>query len=290
MVDAGVSMQRPSTKLLLQFRREVGLRDLQFLRFAEKLGHSSKILEPFLATRALAEAPEIGQQLVRNASALIRDSYNHVLVGFADEHLDRRRFGVLGCTLLDDGLDRVPQQLANYVLEVAKDVREGRLEMAVHFDLGDLDIRAVCASDQLLGGLSAILDDFFGIASQENLANGFLVVQQLGVREVPGRVEGLGECQMLLCNDAPGDALCALILFRHRRECHTDLSMVVMNLSVSSGFMRPRTSSTPMARRGITVACSVSVSSSTLQYFSLSSSDLIWDTRRKRSKARRYDS
>jgi hypothetical protein len=71
---------------------------------------------------------------------------------------------------------------------------------------------------------------------------------------------------------------------------HTDLNIVVMNLSVSSGFMRPRTSSTPMARRGMTVACSVRVSSSTLQYFSLSSSERISGTRRKRSKARRYDS
>jgi hypothetical protein len=71
MVDAGVSMQRPSTKLLLQLRREVGLRHLQFLRFAEELGHSGQILESFLATRPFAETPEIGQQLVGNASALV---------------------------------------------------------------------------------------------------------------------------------------------------------------------------------------------------------------------------
>jgi hypothetical protein len=66
----------------------------------------------------------------------------------------------------------------------------------------------------------------------------------------------------------------------------TDRSMVFMNLSIS-GFMRPRTSSTPIARRGITVACSLSVSSSVLQYSSLSSSVRISGTRRNRSKARR---
>jgi hypothetical protein len=124
-----------------------------------------------------------------------------VLVGFADEHLDWWRLGVFGCALLDDGLYRVAQQLANNVLEVAEDVRECSLEMAVHFDLGDLDIRAVCTPDQLLRGLSTIFDNFFGIASQEDLANGFLVVQQLGVGKVPGRVEGFGERQMLLCDD-----------------------------------------------------------------------------------------
>jgi hypothetical protein len=134
-----------------------------------------------------------------------------VLVGFADEDLDRRWCGVFGRALLDDGLYRVPQQLADDVLEMAENVWEGSLEMAVHFDLWDLDVGAVCAPDQLLRRLSTVLDDFFGVASQKDLANSFLVVQQLGVREVPGRIERLGERQMLLCDDAPRDALCALI-------------------------------------------------------------------------------
>jgi hypothetical protein len=45
----------------------------------------------------------------------------------------------------------------------------------------------------------------------------------------------------------------------------TDRSMVFMNLSVSSGRINPRTSKTPNASLGMTVACSVKVSLSTLQ-------------------------
>lgn len=80
------------------------------------------------------------------------------------------------------------------------------------------------------------------------------------------------------------------LAYRLGSGVRTDLSIVDMNLSVSSGFIRPRTSSTPMAKRGITVACSVSVSSKILQYLSFSSRERMTGTLRKRSKARRYDS
>jgi hypothetical protein len=84
----------------------------------------------------------------------------------------------------------------------------------IQFDLWDLDVGAVCASDQILRRLSTVLDNLFGVASQEDLAYGLLVVQQLGVWKMPGRVEGLGECEMLLGNDTSGYALLTLACVR----------------------------------------------------------------------------
>jgi hypothetical protein len=59
---------------------------------------------------------------------------------------------------------------------MTQDVGESSVQMAVDVDLGDLDMRAVCALDQFLGSFATRLDNFFGVASQEDLANGLLVV------------------------------------------------------------------------------------------------------------------
>lgn len=93
---------------------------------------------------------------------------------------------------------------------MAEDVWERGIQVAVQFDVGNLDVGAVCASDQILRRLSTFFDNLFGVASQEDLAHGLLVMQQLGVGEVPGRVEGLCECEMLLGNDASRYALLTL--------------------------------------------------------------------------------
>jgi hypothetical protein len=69
---------------------------------------------------------------------------------------------------------------------MAEDVGECGVEMAIYFDLWYLDVGAVGAPDELLCGLSTVLNNLLGIAAQKDLANCFLVVQQLGVREVPG--------------------------------------------------------------------------------------------------------
>ena len=65
----------------------------------------------------------------------------------------------------------------------------------------------------------------------------------------------------------------------------TDLKMVFMNLSISSGFIRSLHSNTPIASFGITVKCSCNVWLIFLQNFSLSSKLLISRTRRRLSKA-----
>jgi hypothetical protein len=59
---------------------------------------------------------------------------------------------------------------------MTQDVGESSVQMAVDVDLGDLDMRAVCALNQFLGSFATRLDNLFGVASQEDLANGLLVV------------------------------------------------------------------------------------------------------------------
>jgi hypothetical protein len=59
---------------------------------------------------------------------------------------------------------------------MTEDIRESSVQVAVDIDLGDLDMRAMCALDQFLGSFATRLDNLFGVASQEDLANGLLVV------------------------------------------------------------------------------------------------------------------
>jgi hypothetical protein len=58
-----------------------------------------------------------------------------------------------------------------------------------------------------LSGLPAPLNDLFGVAPQEYLPHGLGIVERLGVRKVPRRVEGLCECKMLFRDDSSRDAL-----------------------------------------------------------------------------------
>ena len=138
-----------------------------------------------------------------------------MLCGLANEHLDWRKAGIFRFALLYDSLDRVSQQLADDVLKVAEDVWECCIQVAVYLYLGNGNVGAISSLDQLLHCLSTVFDDFFGIASQEDLAYSFLVVwRMLGLREMPGRIEGLGECQMLFGDDPSRNALLLLAVIR----------------------------------------------------------------------------
>jgi len=57
--------------------------------------------------------------------------------------------------------------------------------VAVDLDLGDLDVRAVGMSYQLLRGFATRLNNLFSIASQENLPDRLLIVRRLCIGEVP---------------------------------------------------------------------------------------------------------
>lgn len=85
---------------------------------------------------------------------------------------------------------------------MAEDVGERGFEVAVNLDFGYLDVRAVGALDELAGCLAAVLDDFSGIASQEDLAYRLLVWRRvLGLGEVPRGIKRFGEGEVLFGNN-----------------------------------------------------------------------------------------
>lgn len=107
-------------------------------------------------------------------------------------------------SLGDDCLYRVPYELANDVLQVTLNIGKGGIQMTLDSNLGDLYVRAASGPDKLLGCPTATLYNLFGIAFQKDFADSInmRVVFGLVVWKVPGRIEGVGECQMLLCDDA----------------------------------------------------------------------------------------
>jgi hypothetical protein len=93
--------------------------------------------------------------------------------------------------LLGHGLHRVAQQLADDVLEVAEDVGEVGVEVAVDADLGQGYVRTVGPLQDLADGVAAACDDVFGDALEEDGADEFRL-GELGPRGEPRRVEGVG--------------------------------------------------------------------------------------------------
>ena len=72
------------------------------------------------------------------------------------------------------------------------------VQMPVDVYLRDGHVRPIRTLYEILRGLSATFDDLFGIASKEDLADDIgLAIVGLGMGEVPGRVEGLGQSQVL---------------------------------------------------------------------------------------------
>nr|POE87359.1 hypothetical protein CFP56_29948 [Quercus suber] len=188
---------------------------LELLHGGREARHPTEILETSLAPRTFGEGPEVRQDGAVNTTTAVGDADDDVLGGFTDEDLDgrdrgggggrRRRRGVS----LDDGLDAVTQELTEDVLEVGRDVGERRVEVALKVDFRNGDVRAVGGRDELASGLGAALDDLLGVTFEEDLADEVIVGGNeglLGVREVPGGMEGLGEGKMLLGNDATADA------------------------------------------------------------------------------------
>jgi hypothetical protein len=159
---------------------------------------------------ALAEGPEVRELLARDAAATVGYADDDVFLGFAYCDFDGRggRRGVVGLFLmvLDDGLDGVAQELADNVLEMAEDVREARVEVAVDFDLRDLDVGSVCGAGKLGDGFDAAAYDIFGEAFDKNFADevGF---GELGAGREVGGVESFREGEVLLRDDSSRDAL-----------------------------------------------------------------------------------
>lgn len=159
---------------------------------------------------AFAEGPEVREFLAWDAAAAVRDADDDMLLSFANCDFDGRgrRRGMVGLFLvvLDDGLDGVAQELADNVLEMTEDVREARVEVAVDFDLGDLDVGSVCGAGELGDSFGAAAYDIFGEAFDEDFANevGF---GELGTGREVGGVESFCEGEVLLRDDSSRDTL-----------------------------------------------------------------------------------
>jgi hypothetical protein len=82
-------------------------RHLQLLHGAEQFRHPGEVLHPPLPARAFAEAPEVRQNLGRDAAPLVGDADDDMLRCLADEDLDGRRRGALPLPLLNNGLNGV---------------------------------------------------------------------------------------------------------------------------------------------------------------------------------------
>lgn len=109
--------------------------------------------------------------------------------------------GGLLAVAVDDGLNRVAQELADNVLDVAEDVGEAGVEVANDADLGDGDVGPVDGASEGADGLGAALDDVLGRALDEDLADE-VGLGELGARGEVGRVEGLGQREVLLGDEA----------------------------------------------------------------------------------------
>lgn len=183
---------------------------MQLLHGGGHSGHLAKVLETLLALGAFAEGPEVREFLARDAAAAIGYADDDVLLSFADCDFDGRgrRRGVVGLLLvvLDDGLNGVAEKLADNILEMAEDVREARVEVAVDFDLRDLDVGSVCGAGELGDSFSAAAYDIFGKAFDEDFADkiGF---GELGAGREVGGVKGFREGEVLLRDDSSRDAL-----------------------------------------------------------------------------------
>lgn len=101
-----------------------------------------------------------------------------MLLGFADGDFDgRRRWWWCGggffefLVLVDDGLDGVAEEFSDDVFEVAEDIGEAGVEVAVDFDFGDLDVGAVGGICEGCDGFGAAVDDILGGAFDEDLAD-----------------------------------------------------------------------------------------------------------------------
>lgn len=165
--------------------------------------------------RTLDEGPQVRQDVARDAATLVADADDDVLGRLADGDFNWRKLAACrglpeAQLLLDDALYAVAQQLADDVFHVGEDEREVGVEVAGQLDLREGDVVAVGGAGEGEDGAAAALDYVGGVAFEKDFAD------ELGVGGgycwgVCGRVESLGEGEMLLCYHAPRDSLCELV-------------------------------------------------------------------------------
>lgn len=192
---------------------EVGAAELVFhMELLHCRGHAgdlAEVLEALGRLRALGEGPQVGQLGAGDAAAAVGYAEYDVFLGLADGHLDggRGRRGVrLPLVPVNDSLDRVAEELADNVLDVAQDVGEAGVEVADDVDLGDGGVGPVGGAGEGRDGFGAARDDVLGGTFDEDLADEVGLGELRAGREVGG-VEGFGEGEVLLGDDAAGYSL-----------------------------------------------------------------------------------
>ena len=78
--------------------------------------------------------------------------------------------------------------------------------MAIHGNVGDLDIRAVSRACKSGNGFRATLDHVFGVAFNKDFANE-VGLGKFGTGREIGRVVSFRQREMLLSNNSSGDTL-----------------------------------------------------------------------------------
>lgn len=195
VVAPAISPSRLVGGALLQGQQPAVL-DAELLQGGGHEGHAAEVGEALVLEGALAEGPEVREDVVGDAAALVRDADDDVLLGLAQRHVDGGRLlggrvPAAAAVLLDDGLDRVAEQLADDVLEVAEDVGERGVQVAADPDLRDLGAGRVGGPREVLYGFGAVLDDVLGDTLDEYLADE-LALRELGAGGEPVRVECFG--------------------------------------------------------------------------------------------------
>jgi hypothetical protein len=98
------------------------------------------------------------QLSTRDAATTIAYSNDYMLLVFTDGDLHRRRFHVVRIRVkflvsIDDGLDRVAKELTDDVLEMAENIGERSIKMAIHRDIRDLDVGTIGSPSKSGDGL-----------------------------------------------------------------------------------------------------------------------------------------
>lgn len=119
-----------------------------------------------MAAGAFAESPEVGEDVSWYAAALVGDADYDVLSCFANSDFYGWRGGGFSFSLLlfDDGLNAVPEKLANDVFEVGQDVGEGRIDVAGELDGREQGGGWIGGGHEGLDFFSTAVNDFFGVA------------------------------------------------------------------------------------------------------------------------------
>lgn len=103
----------------------------QFLERSRHFRDVVEVFQPDFTPRPFRERPEIWQNFSGYASTLVGDSYKHVLRSFGYCDVDRGRLlPFRDLTLvLNNRLNRIPQELTNDIFEVAQYIRECNILM-----------------------------------------------------------------------------------------------------------------------------------------------------------------